>query len=193
MASSLPIPATITANTKPTAASFNTYRDSLMQLQGLTPTGGQGPLDFAIVKQTVSQNLVTSTLTAILFDAETVDKAGGHSTVTNTSRYVFLTPGYHRIEATLLVAASATAHQLQCYLQMNGTATDANQFAFAEPDAGNSATVGSAVTVTGITPFAVNGTTDYVELIGWQNSGGTLATTVGVRGGSRISVQWASA
>lgn len=180
----LPTPATITANTKPTAANFNTYRDALQQLQGGTPSGGQGLLDCFVGHATATQNLTNGVAAAILLDTEDVDSAGGHSTSSNTSRYVAQTTGWHGCHGTVVLGGSATTHSLQGYFEVNGSSS--NIYWFEQINCPNGAGIASGVSFGGLVFLTA---ADYIEIFASQDSGGTVATST-ARGGSRMSVKW---
>lgn len=182
----LPTPATLVANTKPTAANFNTFRDALQQLQGGTPTGGQGPLDFFTAVQDAAQTgLTISTFVSITFDASTevVDIAGGHDTSTNNSRYTGKTPGYYEVQGCVAFAGSASGVRRLARIALNGTGIGGSR--------GSSPPL-STVDCVASTPTVyvyLNGTTDYVELQGFADYA-SWATTISTDAASRLSVRW---
>lgn len=52
-----------------------------------TPLTGDDERPYAVLKQTVAQALSSGSSAAVLFDAEDIDTANGHSTTSNTSRW----------------------------------------------------------------------------------------------------------
>lgn len=166
----LPTPYTAVANTKPTAANHNTWRDSIQQLQGLAPTGGQGRVDFFVGRLTAAQTLTTAVQAALLLDTEEADSASGHSTVTNTSRYLMQTLGWHIVSLTVTFAANATGNRLLT-VGVNGTGPAGRQVIQAPAGAANS----TALTLTVPVQCTVVG--DYVEILAQQTSGGNLNVT----------------
>ena len=120
-------------------------------------------------RQTSAQSLTSGSYTPITFDAEDVDSVGGHSTVTNTSRYTAVYAGWAEVQASTGFATNATGRRLN-KLRMNGS-TDVS---------GSDVALFSGITNTikVVTPamkiyFNVN---DYVESLGAQESGAALNT-----------------
>lgn len=119
--------------------------------------------------QTVSQNVATATFTAVTLDSEMVDSAGGHSTVSNTSRYTGVYAGWYDKGGGAAFAANATGRRL-ARTTVNGAVV--NGSASGTP-AGAS-----------IIPFAYRADRvflnvgDILEDLVFQDSGGTLATFV---------------
>ena len=62
--------------------------------------------------QTSAQTITTATFTAVTYDSEVVDSAGGHSTVTNTSRYTAVYGGWYRKGGGGAFASNATGRRL---------------------------------------------------------------------------------
>lgn len=190
MANSLPTPATITAGTNPTAANFNTFRDSLQQLQGGTPTGGQGAFDFySAVQATAQTGLTVSTYVAITFatTSEIVDVAGGHDPASNPSRYVGKMPGYYELDATVAFAGSASGARRLVEWRLNGGGGIAGSGGSAPPLSTNITTARTAKVFQ-----YLNGTTDYVELYGFADYA-SWATAVSGASASCITVRWVHA
>jgi hypothetical protein len=135
-------------------------------------------------RQTVAQSLATNTGVAINLDTEDIDTDGGHSTVTNTSRYVGQTPGWYRLAGGGSCAANATGARLS-WASKNGTVIPGSATA-GIPNAGN------AMELACKTLFVnLNGTTDYVEVDFFQSSGGALNTVVaGNEAQPLLNVQW---
>lgn len=183
---SLPTPATITANTKPTAANFNTYRDALQQLQGGTPTGGQGALDFfSAVQATAQSGLTINTFVAITFatTSEVIDSAAGHDPASNSSRYTPKVPGYCEVSGAVWFAGSASGTRRLSRLAKNGTVVDGSGGSCPPLSTNNTC----APVTTSIIFF--NGTTDYVEMFGFADYA-TWGTVVNAEATSRLNVRW---
>jgi hypothetical protein len=141
----------------------------------------------AVLRQTVAQSFPNSTFTALLLDTEDIDRDGGHSTVTNTSRYTGQTPGWYTVQGSINWAAS-TAGQRTIVFRPNGGAATTYKNKVQIP---MTTTVGSGSIVT-VATFFMNGTTDYVEVVGWQNSGGALNTYITDEGNPSMNVHWVS-
>ena len=119
--------------------------------------------------RTTTQSLVTATATSILFDAEVFDTDTMHDTVSNTSRLTVKTAGLYIVTAGLGFAANATGVRV-AWVNVNGS--DATRII----QGGMTAVSASDVTdipLATIYKFAVN---DYMELRGYQTSGGNLNT-----------------
>lgn len=142
--------------------------------------------------QTATFNNVTSTMgswTPISFaDSAGIDtdSYNGHSTTTNPSRYVAQVPGWYWISGEVNWAVNATGVR-GARMAVNGTAVPGTGMITA-------AVSGFATAVaTGVRKVYLNGTTDYVELHGAQNSGASLSTATGGDLCTMISVSWAHA
>lgn len=133
-----------------------------------------------IATQSSLQNIPDSTLTAITYDATTLDTDGGHSNVTNNSRYTAQVAGWYLMIGTVMWAPNGTGNRLT-QLYKNGVQFNPGQ---QMPAAGstNNATVQASALV-----FLAVG--DYIQTFGYQTSGSTLGTgLVGV--GSSMQVIW---
>lgn len=134
-------------------------------------------------RQTVAQSLTNNTSTPITLDTEDIDTDNGHSTVTNTSRYVGATAGRFEVCGKVGFASNATGTRV-AWLAKNGTAINGSGTQV-------SAAAGGAVTLlpTPRMTVTLNGTTDYVEVLGVQTSGGALNTDVTTLDQSILSVR----
>lgn len=179
----LVVPHAWTAGDDATSTFLQTLTDGVKQLQGGTPTGSGTVLDFALLRQTVTQTLTTATWTSITFTTEDVDAAGGHSTSSNTSRYVIANAGYVTVEFGVTFSGSSTAGQRGMRLAKNGTAIPQGRV-LVNPAASGSTELMGAKTVA----VAAG---DYIELQGYQTSGGNLDTAyVSGEVGSFLNVRW---
>lgn len=169
-----------TAGETVTAAKLAKQADAITQLQGGSPA--DGPLDFAQLLQIVTQNLTTATWTSITFTSEGIDSAGGHSTVSNTSRYVAVHTGWYDVKGGVAFAFHATGAR-SVRFAVNGT-----------PRAGFEREQAIAVTYGNCTSISRNiylAAGDYLELQAFQNSGGTLATSyVADNDQSYLELRW---
>lgn len=118
----------------------------------------------------IGQSIPNNSLTAVLFDTNVLDSDSGHSTTTNTSRYVFQVPGTYLIFGAVAYSTNATGAR---------NATGAKNGAVVSYIQGQ-LPANSATTTT--TPFigilAVNAG-DYVEVWALQTSGAALNTAAG--------------
>lgn len=124
---------------------------------------------FAVLVQTAAQTVTTSTLAPIAFDTTVVDPDGGHSNVTNNSRYTCQVAGWYLVIGSIAWATSATGNRIT-QLTKNGS----------NPLGGGSTTVAAAgaannpsIQASFFFSLAVG---DYVEVVGFQAAGGNLNT-----------------
>jgi hypothetical protein len=157
-----------------TAAYMNgNIRDALNWLLSTRPL-------FSAV-QSVAQSLANNTWTSITFTTEILDRDNGHSTSVNTSRYTGQTAGNYRVSG---VATSVQATgQMLASIAKNGTRISGA--------ATTAPTTGAVAGAIALAPNVfLNGTTDYVELQGFQNSGGAVNTSL-TDFSSTLTVEWA--
>lgn len=134
----------------------------------------------AILTHSLTQSISDSTFTAVAFNTEVADTDGGHSTTTNTTRYVVQTAGTWRITANVPWATNA-AGKRELFIRVNG-ATDWSSSAIT---AGSNVSLGMSVTDN--IPLNVG---DYVEAVVWQSSGAALNVTNAFHGGQRLHAMW---
>lgn len=126
----------------------------------------------AVLRQTVGQSVATSGSGApLLFDAEDIDSDNGHSTVTNTSRYTAQTTGWYLPSGGVGWTASATGRR-GCWWLLTGTGVNGTE-SMLQTTAANSVCVPSRAR-----PVFMTALTDYLELNGYQDTGGALTTSV---------------
>jgi hypothetical protein len=91
----------------------------------------------------------------------------------NSTKFQPTVPGVYAISATAGFAPNATGGR-SCYIAKNGTMVDGSQVTLlANGGTGITGTIVPSATVF----VAMNGTTDYVEVYGRQDSGGTLTAS----------------
>ena len=132
--------------------------------------------------------LATATFTPIVFNAEDYDNFNGHDLVTNPTRYTCQVAGWYTLSGGIGYAVSGTGSRGAIW-QKNGSFIANSQCMYASSGSLVS-TIISAKTVD--VQLAVG---DYVELCGYQNSGGTLALTASGAGGSDnayANIKWMS-
>ncbi len=142
-------------------------------LKWATPAGGSTFAGCRLVPNT-GQAITNATFTALVYQTETFDTDGYHSTSTNTSRITIPAgkAGYYAITAaTFWPADSSGVRQIQ--LQINGTTA-----------IGRTVTVGTANGIESelYTDIYYLNVGDYVESLVYQNSGSTLTTQTGYDG-----------
>lgn len=143
----------------------------------------------ALYSSVAQTPFVSGTASAITFDTEIVDRDNGHSLSVNTSRYTAATAGYYRVSGSVHFASSVLGSYRLAYIGKNGTAV-AGSGSMMRWTAGVVAT--GALTVTTVpTLVYMNGTTDYVELFGQQDTtAGTSAAAADRASG--MTVEWVS-
>lgn len=99
------------------------------------------------------------------------DTYGGHSTSTNPTRYTAKQAGYYLVWGAVCMATNTTGSR-GARIALNGTAVRGAAQMLA-PASGSNTSIATTPM-----PIYMNGTTDYVELQGWQQSGGGLSTTI---------------
>jgi hypothetical protein len=124
----------------------------------------------AQLRQTGAQSFTTGAFAAVTFDAEDWDNYGGHSTVTNTSRYTCKVPGLYVVSGKLSWAANATGRRASKVMK-NGADISGNQMAIIATSTNDVEHPVATIQVRLVID-------DYVEIYGYQESGGNLSTFV---------------
>jgi hypothetical protein len=122
--------------------------------------------------KTDQQSIATSANTAIDFNEEDKDTLGGHSLVTNTSRYVCQRAGSYRVSGATSFAPNASGFRA-VRIWKNGAPIRGNTVSIPQVATSANASIASRVVTVDL---AVG---DYVQLIALQNSGGALLTANG--------------
>lgn len=164
---------TLAAGHIPTAAELKQITDRI-DLLSAPP--------YAQLRQTGAQTIGSGAFVAITFDAEDFDNYGGHSTVSNTSRYTCQLDGIYQLTGKIGWAANATGRRASRW-QKNGADLNGSQIAII-------ATSASDVGHPAATMFVSLVAGDYVELHGFQESGGNLATVVAGAQQPTMTVRW---
>ena len=116
-----------------------------------------GPAFFAYPNSTTST--VNSTSTKLTFDAELFDTNSNFA----SSRFTPTVAGYYQISGVVTLIASSGISRIEVF--KNGSI-----YCIGSQMANNSSGVASTVSVL----VYLNGSTDYVELYGYQTSGGSI-------------------
>ncbi len=148
--------ATLNASQTATASSI-AQRDAAGQLIGFVPQ--------CRVYNSVALTVATGTNVALTFDSERADNDNLHSTTSNTSRLTAARAGLYLITGSVEWAANATGIRMAA-IRLNGTTLLATTQT--PPCTGG---VDTAQVVSTLYQLAAG---DYVELIGYQTSGGNL-------------------
>lgn len=165
---------TIAPGAYPDGADFEALLDQVELLS--TPPRFTG-------RATVAQTVSNDTFEPLELDTDDEDNFNGHSTVTNTSRYVAPIDGWYLVAGKVGWASNATGVRISEW-RVNGTAVSGGESRIA-------AAIASTLGMPAITrPYFLN-QDDYIELHIYQNSGGDLATTVATpTTQSGITVAW---
>jgi len=146
--------------------------------QGFTNLSGRLVIPFYCrLYQVAGPTLLTSTFSLFDWDAEHSDKHNMHDNIINPSRITITITGIYSCLARIRFVNNTTGiRETEIYL--NGTATTAKIVGINTQPA-NSGT--ALTTVTAVCKMLlVPG--DYLEVMGFQNSGGNLATEGGIEG-----------
>ncbi|HZP55027.1 hypothetical protein [Actinocrinis sp.] len=157
----VPVPRTFTVGEVETGAYLNSLRDALNFLINVPiVTAGQASV----------QSIPNTTWTSLTLDTTVVDSYGGHSNTTNNSRYTAQVAGWYLCCGTCGFAANATGFR-QIRLAKNGAQVT---FSVATLPV-VAATVATVIVTPTLQVFLAVG--DYLEVQGFQSSGGALNTT----------------
>ena len=132
-----------------------------------------------LVQSNAPQSLTSGLATPLQFDAasEIFATPGFHNGVTNNTRITPNIPGYYEFHGTASFAVGSSNYvQILAAIAKNGIRQEPQSVL--RPDAGTAATSSQTVAI-----LASNGTTDYFDLYGGQNSSGAQNTnsTSGMR------------
>jgi hypothetical protein len=130
--------------------------------------------------QSAAQSIANSTLTAIAMDTSVVDSYGGHSNVTNNSRYTAQVAGWYFVIAQVGFAANASGNRLIEMHKNGGSTLNLGQGVGLAPTTSNN----SANQVCALVQLMVS---DYIEAYTYQTSGGALNT---IPAQSGMTVLW---
>jgi hypothetical protein len=143
-----------------------------------------------IYQNTPQAALVTATLTLITWDTaayQAVDTSVW-SAGTNPSRWTPATPGYYSFVASLLWATNAAGSR-NLMVRKNAAGASGGGTLVQQDSAFASSANGHNSLV--VTTVQMNGTTDYLEVFGYQNSGGNLALLSGAPlAGVSMQTRW---
>jgi hypothetical protein len=172
-----PVPHVFIAGEVATAANVNTFGTAINFLK--TP-----PIFEA--NQTVAQSFSSASTptTGLTVTTEVVDSANGHSTSTNTSRYVAVYPGWYEAGGGIAFAANATGSR-GCDWAVNGAALNGTHAWLPANGSGYTAVPAR------VKKLFLNAT-DYVEEWGSQTSGAGLNTSVASVEQPSFSLKWIS-
>lgn len=129
------------------------------------------PVRFKAYSSTAQSIANGTSSTTLTLDTEIIDTDGGHSTVTNTSRYTAQTAGLYYVSGYCCIGpttgSTTGTRTIQIFLNGGGVTGSAVQ---AAPSPLN----GTGVFTATLVQMNVG---DYVEIAFWQNSGGSQSTS----------------
>jgi hypothetical protein len=138
-----------------------------------------------IANATATQTVTTGgSGVPVLFDTEVTDTYNGHSTTSNTSRYVGQAPGWYRVSGSIPWSAN-TSGSRKVWVAVNGV-----QVAGSVGQIGPAPASELVVVVVPSTMVQLNGTTDYVEIWVQQDSGSSLTVNPNGSNQSGINIIW---
>lgn len=172
-APTVPTIATVSAAQDITAALWNAQVAGTMQLQ-------QNQC-MCELYQSVAQSFTSGQYTGFTFDSEELDVYGFHSTTTNTSRITPTIPGRYGVSFCGGWVSNATGGR-GAFLRLNGTV-------FRGGEMGAAVAGGLWTDSSFYRTVYCNGSSDYFEVAGYQNSGSGLASAQ-FDNNPRLTVFW---
>lgn len=132
--------------------------------------------------QTTTQSVTTGSWTVLSLNSTQVDSYGGHSNVTNNSRYTAQVGGLYQV-CGVSAFATNTSGVRGTRLQVNGNVVQGTaQMMLPAPSSGTAL-------ATPVRTVRLNAG-DYIEVAGWQSSGGSLSTIVAADVACALWVVW---
>lgn len=123
--------------------------------------------------QTVAQSIPDNTATAITFTTEDIDTHNFHDTGSNTARITPTVAGYYTFRGTYFSGVPTTLVSIDASIRKNGATS------FAPGPRGNAGAIAQSQST--IAYIAMDGITDYCELMALQDSSGAVNTNVSSR------------
>jgi hypothetical protein len=172
---SVPLPHQFTVAEAVTSANINTYYSAISFLEN-------PPI--AILYQSGSvQAVANNTDVALQLNNTVIDTYGGHSNSTNNTRYTAQVAGYYQVMGTGSLQVNGVGGRL-VRLRKNGS-TEIPTSAAEQPPSSDFNCVMSTPSVQLF--LAVN---DYVEVVMFQDSGGSLNTVTTTQYASGLQIRW---
>lgn len=119
--------------------------------------------------QSAAQSIANATVTALGIDTTVVDTYGGHSNITNNSRYTAQVAGYYFVIAQVGYAVNATGNRLIEMHKNGGSVLQLGQGVSLAPTVNNNP-------ANQVSALVFLNATDYMEAFTYQTSGGALNT-----------------
>lgn len=131
------------------------------------PTGRDWSQSTKVRRAATTQTLANNTLTNITFDTEDWDDEGIYNPGTDATKITVVTAGRYRLSATGAIATAGTSTIVEQWsILVNGSAVVANVFSCPTQSPG----------LTSMSTMVTLAVGDYVQLQGYQNSGGSMTT-----------------
>ncbi|MEU5596701.1 hypothetical protein [Streptomyces sp. NPDC020298] len=134
--------------------------------------------------QGTTQSLADNTWTSLNLDTEVFDSDNGHSTSSNTSRYVVQVAGTYAITGAAAFAANATGNRA-ARITVNGASIAGSFVKGLAATASHSSGIATSAQ-------AVCAVGDYIEVMGLQTSGAALNTSAASDVACSLGVWWIS-
>jgi hypothetical protein len=151
----------ITINEPTTASNFT---QTLPAATGEVMVSGNMPAFHAY--QTSGQSFSSSTFTKVTFNNETFDTNSNFASSTFTPTVA----GYYQVNGNVGFVGNTVGHAMISIYKNGGSYCQGSGIP-------NNVNIGGMVTASTVVFF--NGTTDFIELYAWQNSGGALTLQTG--------------
>jgi hypothetical protein len=136
------------------------------------------------VRQTTTQSIPNATFTAVLFQTEDIDTYNWHSSTTNTNRITPTFPGWYRGWFSVGMSGATAGNFRLAYVQKSASLGRSRRDQ--KPLA-----AGQNVSIRGVPFFLpMNGTTDYFEVLTYQDSGAAMSLQVGSNLQSEFFCRW---
>lgn len=138
------------------------------------------------LRQTVAQSIPNATYTAITFNIEDNDSYSWHSTTSNTSRVVPTYPGWYRGWYSLGYQNTSGGSFRIGGIQKNGGGAISRSRRDSKPPTASTLTLYKGI------PFFidVNGSTDYIEVLMYQDTGAAMNTNVQTNTQPELFMRW---
>lgn len=134
------------------------------------------------VYQASVQTITNATWTAISQDSTILDTDGQHSNSVNNSRFICQVVGWYSASGAVGFASNSTGSRGAGIYKNGSPLTQASGVITAASNANHVAVAGELLVSMNIG--------DYLELVGWQNSGGNLNTITTAQYASYLYVRW---
>lgn len=140
----------------------------------------RGPILHAKAIRSGAFSFTNNVVTAVDLDAEITDPSGLHDNVTNPSRILLPRPGLWLLQGAISYAGAASGER-QARIEVSG--------ALQHYTVQTAYTGTQVVAVSGV--YVASGSSDYVILAGYQNSGGSLGiSNLGTSYGTWLSATY---